>query len=74
MQIPQKPLLVAIAAGLALLTVPACEQKKPATEEVKDAVNDALDRRPAEGVRDAAEDIKEGVKDAANAVKEDVKK
>lgn len=53
---------------------PACE-KKPETagEKVKEAVDDALDRRPAEGVKDAAEDAKDAVKDAAEEVKDAAK-
>lgn len=48
-----------------LLILPACEKKSP-TDDLKDSVNDALDRRPAEGVRDALEDAGDAVKDAAN--------
>lgn len=62
-------LLLVVAA---LLTLPACEKQTP-TEKAKDAVNDALDRRPGEPIRDAAEDVKDGVKDAAKDVKNAVK-
>ena len=53
-------LLMVVAA---LLTLPACEKQSP-TDKAKDSVNDALDRRPGEKVRDAAEDAKDAVKDA----------
>jgi hypothetical protein len=53
---------------------PACERKPTVTEKVTDKVNDALDRRPGEKVRDAAEETKDAVKDAANDVKDAVKK
>ena len=48
--------------------------------EVKEKIDDALDRRPNEGIKDAAEDIKDeakdighDVKDAAKDIKDDVK-
>lgn len=55
-----------------LLALPACE-KKSTPEKVKDTVNDALDRRPGERVRDAAEDAKDAVKEAGKDVKDAVK-
>ena len=57
----------------ALLALAACEPKKTTGEKVKDSVNDALDRRPGEKVRDAAEDTKDAVKDAAKDLKSAVK-
>jgi hypothetical protein len=57
-----------------LLTVVACEPKDQTTgEKVKDKVNDALDNRPNEGLRDAGEDIRDGAKDAGDAVKDAAK-
>jgi uncharacterized protein YjbJ (UPF0337 family) len=60
-----------------LLAVPfvfamaACEQKlKTTTEQVKDKVDDALDRRPNEKLKDAAEDIRDGAKSAVKDLKE----
>ena len=52
----------------------ACEQK-PSTsiDQLKDKVNDALDRRPNEKLRDAAEDIRDGIKDAAKDIKDAAK-
>lgn len=65
-----------VAAGLAL--IPACEKKE--TPEVKEKIDDALDRRPNEGLKDAGEDLKDAaedvgdeVKDAGKEIKEDVK-
>jgi hypothetical protein len=56
----------------ALLTFPACEQKTTNVNR-KDGVKDALDQRPGEAVRDAAEDAGDAVKDAAKDVKDTVK-
>ncbi len=78
----QPAFLATFAIGtLMLLNLQACDSRKPVTEEIKDATNDALDRRPAEGIRDAAEDLKDGVqdagkeiKDAAKSVADDIKK
>ena len=58
----------------ALLTLSACERKHSTTEEIKDSVNDALDRRPGEKILDAAEDTKDAVNDAAHDVKKSIKK
>lgn len=55
-----------------LVALPACE-KKSTSEKVKDSVNDALDRRPNEKIKDAAEDAKDAVKKAGKDVKEAVK-
>lgn len=56
----------------ALLAITACEPKGGA-DAVKDKVNDALDQRPNEKLRDAAEDVRDGVKDAAKGVKDAAK-
>jgi len=56
-----KYLCISLAALLALA---ACKREPTPTETVKDKINDALDRRPAEGLRDAAEDIGDFIKDA----------
>lgn len=59
---------------LALLSFAACEEKPKTTgEKIEDKVNDALDRRPGEKVRDAGEDLKDAAKDAKDAVKDAVK-
>lgn len=53
----------------------ACEEKpKTLGEKVSDTVNDGLDRRPGEKVRDAGEDLKDAAKDAKDAVKDTVRK
>jgi hypothetical protein len=63
-----------IAAVTILAVIPSCEEKKKTvTEEVKENVNDALDRRPNEKLKDAAEDIHDAVKDAAKDTKDAVK-
>jgi len=61
-------------AAALCLTFVACE-KKPKTvgEKVGEKIDDALDRRPAEKLRDAGEDIKDGAKDARDAVKDAAK-
>jgi hypothetical protein len=60
-------LLVAIPLVFMLA---ACEQKPASTtEQIKDKVNDALDNRPHENIRDAAEDLGDGVDDAVDDLK-----
>lgn len=61
-----------LMVAVAIIALPACE-KKSTPEKIKDNVNDALDRRPGEKVKDAGEDIKDSVKDASKDVKEAVK-
>ena len=61
--------LAASSLRLSPTTQPACERKPT----VADKVNDALDRRPGEKVRDAAEDTRDAVKDASKDVKDAVK-
>jgi hypothetical protein len=64
-------LLIVLALVFAIA---ACEQKPPsASEQIKDKVNDALDRRPNEKLKDAAEDIRDGAKAAAKDLKEATK-
>ena len=53
-----------------LLTLSACEQKPASTtDQIKDKINDALDNRSHENIRDAAEDLSDGVEDAAEELK-----
>lgn len=59
------PLLV-----VALVALPGCAKKEEPIDKMRNAVDDALDRRPAERLRDAAEDARDAVKDAAGEVKE----
>jgi hypothetical protein len=69
--------LKAAGVSLCLLATPillplamtSCERN----ESLKEKVDDGLDRRPAEGVRDAAEDTGDAVKDAAKETKDAVK-
>ena len=63
-------LFIAVAT---LLALPACERNKTTTGKAKDGINDALDRRPGETVRDAAEDTGDAIKDAGKDVKDAVK-
>lgn len=57
------------AATFAIL--PACEKHE--TPNVKEKVDDALDRRPNEKLKDAGEDVKDAAKDAADDVKDAAK-
>jgi len=64
-------LFLALPIVLALV---AYEQKPASTtEQIKDKVNDALDRRPNEKLKDAAEDIRDGAKSAIKDLKEATK-
>lgn len=65
-----KPLPFILACALALS---ACERKPTPSETVKDKINDALDRRPAEGVRDAVEDVGDAVKEAGKDTSKNLK-
>ncbi len=55
-----------------VLAFAGCDQKTTG-EKVKDKVDDALDRRPGEKARDAAEDLKDAAKDAGRDIKGAVK-
>ncbi len=56
-----------------LLALPACDRNKPITGKFKDGLNDALDRRPGEKVRDTVEDTTDAVKDAGEEIEDAVK-
>lgn len=60
--------LLLLTACLAAL--PGCAQKEAPLKRARDAVDDALDRRPAETLRDAAEDAAAAVEGAAADVRE----
>lgn len=62
-----------LMVAVAIIALPACEQKKTTPEKIQDKVDDALDRRPGEKVKDAAEDIKDTVQDASKDIKEAAK-
>ena len=52
-----------------LFALAACDPKPGTAGKIANKVNDALDRRPDEKLRDAAEDVCDGVTDAAKDVK-----
>ena len=60
-----------VLIAIALLSVPGCEQKPNLNRS--NGIKDALDARPNEGIRDAAEDIGHAVKDAGRDVKSAIK-
>ena len=62
-----KHLSIAILTGVVMLA--GC-QDKSAFERAEDKVNDALDRRPGEPFRDAAEDVGAAAKDFGSAMKD----
>ena len=62
-----------LLAATTLLALPACERKQTTSEKIKDKVDDALDRRPGEKIRDAGEDLKDAAKDARDGVKDAAK-
>ncbi|MCW1925657.1 hypothetical protein OKA05_24070 [Luteolibacter arcticus] len=63
--------LTYLIAAASLACFSACEKKE--TPEVKEKIDDALDRRPNEGIKDAAEDVKDAAKDAGGEVKDAAK-
>lgn len=66
---PMKLHHLLIVAGT-LFALPACERKPTTTEEkVKGRIDDALDRRPHERLRDAAEDARDAAKDVGKDLK-----
>ncbi len=63
-----------ITAAAALITLSSCEKKETTVrEEVSDKVGDALDTRPNEELRDAAENIEKDVKKAGEGLGETLK-
>jgi hypothetical protein len=66
-----KPYCLLFVAA-ALFALPACEPRTN-SEKVENAVDDALDRRPGEKVRDAAEDAGDALKKAGADVKDAAK-
>lgn len=68
-----------LLAAVVIASLPACKEKHE-TPNVKEKIDDALDRRPNEKLKDAGEDIKDAAKDAGHdlkragkEIKEDVK-
>lgn len=56
-----------------IVVLPACDQPQTGSEKITDNVDDALDRRSGEKVRDAAEDASDKLEDVGKAIKESVK-
>ena len=56
-----------------LFVLAACDQDQGVANQAKDKVDDALNRRPAEPLRDAAEDLSAAAKDAAKGAAKDLK-
>ena len=65
---PCYPLLIA-----ALITLSACDQNNANSSAVKDNVDDILDQRPGEKVRDTVEDAGDKLKGAGKEIKETIK-
>ncbi len=57
--------------AVTVLALPGCPEKS-VSDRVEDNVDDALDRRPGEKIRDTAEDAEDAVKDAAEDAKDTV--
>lgn len=62
-----------LIAATMVFALSACDQAETPSEKVADKVNDALDRRPGEEVRDAAEDAADKVEDSAGDLKDRIK-
>lgn len=58
---------------VALVVLSACDQNKTDSSAAKDNVDDILDRRPGEKVRDVAEDAGDKLKGAGKDIKETIK-
>ena len=65
---PCYPLIIA-----ALMMLSACDQNKADSSAVKDNVDDILDQRPGEKVRDTVEDAGDKLKGAGKEIKETIK-
>ena len=72
-------IILTIAA--AVLSLASCEQKKEPAGELKEKIDDALDRRPNEKLKDSIEDLEkdarkagEGISDALDKAAQDVEK
>ncbi len=74
--------MLTLVVGLSLTTLVSCKEKRPVIidrpdtpgEKIKDKVDDALDRRPNEKVRDAVEDVEKAAGDIKESVKDAVEK
>ena len=66
----RKPLVLIIAVAATFGVVSCKEKESTPVGEFKEAVDDGLDRRPNEKLKDAGEDARDAVKDAAKDVKD----
>lgn len=70
-EINMKPYhLLILMITATILMLPACDQTQTGSEKVMNKVDDALDRRPGEKVRGAAEDVRDEIKDALEEIQE----
>jgi len=65
--------LLILIITVTILMLPACDQIQTGSEKVMNEVDDALDRRPGEKVRDAAEDAGDDLEDATEEIKDSAK-
>lgn len=61
---------IIFGTGMSCIVFTGCEEKP---KSIGERIEDGLDTRPNEKLKDAGEDIKDGVKDAADEVKDAVK-
>lgn len=61
-----------LMSSLALLSIAGCGEAPPGgvVEQAREKVDDALDRRPNEKLKDAAEDLQKAAQDAGQAANE----
>lgn len=59
---PTSILLTLPVVALIASTLPSCEEPKGPAEKIGEAIDDATDNRPGEGVRDALEDAADAVR------------
>lgn len=56
-----------------VIALSACDKAPSPSSNAQNSINDALDRRPNEKIRDAAEDTSDAVKRAAGDIKDAAK-
>lgn len=74
--------LICIAAAAAICGLASCKQKEaPPSGSIREKIDDALDRRPNEKIKDAVEDLSQdakkagkGISDAVDQAAQDAKK
>lgn len=52
--------------AILVAALPSCAESKGPGEKIGEAIDDATDSRPAEGIKDAAENVEDALKDATN--------